>query len=201
MTDITNILLLANLADDGTVRYVHTMQADKSVIPSLPGSNVLLTEEQYAAILAGGSFRMIDGTLVSVDPVGPSIGEIRASAASKIDRAAEVARLRYITPGAGQIGVYVEKSAQARAFVAAYPDATAAAAAAPASWPYLAAETGITATTLFGVAVAIDAMAQQWTAAAALIEAARLGAKAAIAAATTEAAIASIVAGIVWPAP
>ncbi len=59
--------------------------------------------------------------LASLSDPTPLAG-IQADAVFVIDAAAEAARLRYITPGAGQAATYLIKEAQARAYVAAgYP--------------------------------------------------------------------------------
>lgn len=111
---------------------------------------------------------------------------------AQIDARAEVERLRYITPGAGQAMTYAQKAEEARLCLnTTAPDAE--------EYPLLAAEIGITATTLIGVAQVVATANAQWLQIGAAIERARLGAKAAIdAAATVEAA--KEAANVVWPA-
>jgi len=103
-----------------------------------------------------------------------------------VDRSAEAARQRFLTPGAGQAAVYLRKEAEARRFLALDSEVQAAQEPGP-SWPYLSAEIHVTAETLAGVAATIVALADAWDQAAAEIEALRLPAKAAIAAASDEA--------------
>ena len=110
--------------------------------------------------------------------LGPSLAALKVAAAADIDAQAERLRLTLITAGAGQALVYERKRAEAERMVGdAEPQ--------PADYPLLAAEVGITAPTLAEVGAAVRAMASDWIAAAATIEAVRLRAKAQIAAAST----------------
>lgn len=136
-------------------------------------------------------------------PPVPLPGIIKRAARSRIDGAAERARLQWITPGAGQALVYQRKETQARACLVAHdvnnPPPTGA-------YPALDIEVGITGADTRAVAQTVVALADQWGAIADAIEAQRLSAKAAIAAipdnaADIEAQIAAIEAGIVWPTP
>ena len=124
--------------------------------------------------------------------LGPSLDALRQRAMEQVDAQAEFQRLALITPGAGQALVYERKRAEAERMAGdANPQ--------PADYPLLAAEVGITAPTLAGVGAAVRATASDWIAAAASIEAVRLRAKAAIAAATTPPAIRAA-AQVTWPA-
>ena len=125
--------------------------------------------------------------------LGPSLDALRRQAMAQVDAAAERARLALITPGAGQALVYERKRAEAER-MAGDGDPQ------PADYPLLAAEVGITAPTLVEVGAAVRAMAADWIVAAAAIEAVRLHAKAAIAAATTPPAIRAA-AQVAWPKP
>ncbi len=92
---------------------------------------------------------------------------------SKIDRQAEVERLKYITPGAGQAGVYLQKAAEAKAALADLaPQAS--------DYPLLAASIGIDGANVSEVATTVQTIASTWTAVAAHIENVRLTAKKAI---------------------
>ena len=123
--------------------------------------------------------------------LGPSLAALKAAAAADIDTQAEQQRQRYLTPGAGQALVYERKRAEAERMAGdAEPQ--------PTDYPLLAAEVGITASTLAGVGAAVRAMASDWIAAAAAIEAVRLRAKLQIAAASTPSAIRST-AQVTWP--
>jgi len=109
-----------------------------------------------------------------------------------IDRDAERERLRYVTPGATQQAVYVAKEDEARrASAEQSPD--------PADYPLLAASIGIEGETVSDVAGVVLATAAAWRQIAGAIEAARLGTKAAIAAATTEAGARAAAAAVAWP--
>lgn len=116
---------------------------------------------------------------------------VKAMMVAQIDADAERARLAHITGGAGQAMSYLQKAAEAKSCLAdTEPDAEA--------YPLLAAEIGITAPTLGEVAAVVAAAHAAWTVIGAQIEALRLGAKAAIAAAT-DAATAEAAAIIDWP--
>lgn len=118
----------------------------------------------------------------------------QAAAIVAIDAEAEAARLRFVTPGAAQQLVYEGKRHEAVALAA---DVTPTA----EEYPFLSAEVGITAATLADVGATVLAITAQWRAIAAAIEHLRLGAKAAVAAATTIAAVRAASAGIAWPQP
>ncbi|QLA21266.1 hypothetical protein [Desulfolutivibrio sulfoxidireducens] len=117
---------------------------------------------------------------------------VRAAARAAIDAEAEARRQLVLTPGAGQMAAYQRKEAQARAYVAdPVPE--------PADYPALVAEVGATASTLSTVAQAVVARADIWHAYGDAIEAARLGAKKAVAGAADVAAVVAAADGVVWP--
>lgn len=120
-----------------------------------------------------------------------TLAEYRARLIAELDGAAEAARLRYITPGAGQALTYQRKEAEARDHVAG--------GAGP--WPILEAEAAATGRTQADLATEIIAQADAWAGVAARIEALRAGAKAAIAAAPDHATAQAAVDGLVWPEP
>jgi len=126
--------------------------------------------------------------------VGGSLAALRLAAKAQIDGAAERARLAFVTPGAAQALVYDAKRREAEAM-------TSDPAPAPALYPLLAAEVGITAPTLAGVGAAVRALAAEWTAAAAAIEGVRLAAKRAVDLALTPAEVRAAASGLSWPAP
>jgi len=124
--------------------------------------------------------------------------QAKATALRAIDQAAEAARHAFITPGAGQAMAYQHKLEEARALQAVLaaqgePD--------PAAYPHLAAEIGLTGTDLAVIAEVILSRAALWTEASAAIEGMRLGAKAAVHAANSPAAVQAAAAGIAWPVP
>lgn len=128
-------------------------------------------------------------SIIKIPPV--DLDALKAMLISKIDAEAERARLAHITGGAGQAMTYSQKASEAKACLAdAEPDA--------AAYPMLAAEIGITAPTLSEVAAVVAAAHAAWTVIGSQIEALRLGAKAAIAAAT-DAETVQAAANILWP--
>lgn len=99
---------------------------------------------------------------------------VRNSLFAKIDADAEAARARFITPGSGQAMTYLAKQTEAAAYLANPA----------ASTPFLTAEAAATGTTVAALAAVVDGNATAWLAVGAKIEAARRGAKMAVAAAT-----------------
>lgn len=127
-------------------------------------------------------------------PAGLAVDAARV----EIDRAAEGARLQFISPGAGQAMAYQRKADQARACLAAYDAQTPP----PAGlYPALEAEVGITAADVVGVATVVAGLAEAWAAVADAIEAIRLAAKRDVAAAASDEDRTALVAALVWPAP
>lgn len=139
------------------------------------------------------SINAITGEIIETESAAPPVDldAVKAMMVAQIDAEAERARLAHITGGAGQAMSYLQKAAEAKACLAdAEPDAEA--------YPLLAAEIGITAPTLGEVAAVVAAAHAEWTVIGAKIEALRLGAKAAIAAAVSIEE-AEIAATILWP--
>ena len=146
------------------------------------GDGLMIASEMAAAVK----------TAIAALPADAGFVALKKSLIDETDRQAELVRQNYITPGSGQALTYQAKAAQAKSCLAdAAPDA--------ASYPLLAAEIGITAADLLGVATAIDAANTQWLLIGSQIEATRLGAKKSINAALTAAAAKSIFDAITWP--
>lgn len=136
-------------------------------------------------------------------PPPPALADVAKLARARIDAAAERARAKWITIGAGQALTYAEKRREAEVWAGdSAPD--------PANYPWARAR----AARLNGVAPSkvtkaqtqpvIDewlAAAAAWTAAGIAIEDVREAAKDAIAAASDVASIDGIMAGVVWPEP
>jgi len=141
-------------------------------------------------------WQLADGVLSVVTP----LSTYQEQGYRNVSMTADRARAAFISHSSTQQTVYQQKAAQAAAFLLEYPVASLASAAPPASWPYLAAEVGITGATMFDVAIAITAASKRWIAAAAQIEALRLTAKKAVANATSESEIQQALA-IPWPTP
>lgn len=121
------------------------------------------------------------------------LAETKVAALGRIDAEAEAQRRRYITPGEGQAMVYLQKQAEARAFVAD-PNPSPV-----ADYPLLYARANATGVTPAEVAAEWNARAGAWTAIAAAIETAREGAKSAVEAAATATEISAIMAVLAWP--
>lgn len=124
------------------------------------------------------------GLFTSWDPVqpAPDLVTLRADAIRKVDREAEKYRRNFITPGSGQVMAYQQKLAEARAAIADPP-------AAESEIPHIVAEAAIDGVTVVVKAGEIIATFEQWQTVSASIEAKRLGAKKAVAEATTAEAI------------
>lgn len=96
----------------GRVETAH----NDSTVDSLPASAVELTPEQFEA-----RFDLrLDGDVLVIDPppLAIDIDHMKARALAAIDRAAGVARARYITVAPGQEATYILKAQQAAAFKA-----------------------------------------------------------------------------------
>lgn len=143
---------------------------------------------------AGESLRTLRAKPMPAEARAELLTALVDEARDAIDQAAEAARQRYLTPGSGQAMVYQRKADEARAcMVAATPD--------PADYPYLAAEIGVTADTLRGVADVVLARETAWTQASAAIEGLRLAAKRDIAEAATAEEVQAVLDGVSFPAP
>ncbi|MFZ4411125.1 MAG: hypothetical protein ACOYOH_27535, partial [Paracraurococcus sp.] len=159
----------------GAVRWVgECLPADLAhQVPPDGGSVVEITAEECEAVRNGmAGWRVEDGALTYSAPSVP-LEAAKVAAVASIDRAAELARLRFITGGAGQALAYTAKEAEARAFVAPGSDA---------DYPYLAAERDVQAgvgvsATLATVAAQVIAQANAWRSTGATIERLRRGAK------------------------
>ncbi|MFZ4411412.1 MAG: hypothetical protein ACOYOH_29010 [Paracraurococcus sp.] len=182
----------------GAVRWLgECLPADLAhQVPPDGGSVVEITAAEGEVVRGGlAGWRVADGELAYSAPT-VTLEQAKAAAVAKVDRAAEQARLRFITGGAGQALAYTAKEAEARSFVAPGADA---------DYPYLAAERdaqadiGVSAT-LATVAAEVIAQADAWRSTGATIERLRRGAKLAIEAATSPEAIRAALA-ITWPTP
>jgi len=116
----------------------------------------------------------------------------RTSAVAEIDAQAGIERTRYITIAPGQELTYVTKQQQAAAFqVDPEPSQE--------KYPLIYAEIGITGDNPQAVAVAVLDAAHAWGLIGSAIEAVRLSAKQAVAAAADIAAIDVIIQNLTWP--
>ncbi|NTZ90472.1 hypothetical protein [Agrobacterium tumefaciens] len=165
-----------------------------------------ITETQYSEALAAidtgkavttiGGFQIVDAPAVEdPDPdANLDLDQWKLKLASKIDADAEIARLHYITGGAGQAMTYQQKAQEAAEVLALVGSGEIDG----SYFPLLSAEVGITAPTLIQVAQVVDSAYQTWRVVGARIEALRLGGKASVSAASTIPA-AKAAAQIEWP--
>jgi hypothetical protein len=107
---------------------------------------------------------------------------LKAAAVARIDADAEAVRGNFITLGAGQAMVYQQKRVEAEAYIA---DPQIA----PAEIPHIVREAEMNDISLFDQAVIILTMSENWKTVSAVIENLRLGAKRAVEAASSPAAI------------
>jgi hypothetical protein len=108
--------------------------------------------------------------LVPAPPIVIPPAVERAKRLREIDLTADTKRRQLGSPGDMQAVVYLLKADEARRFLAdPTPD--------PASYPFLAAEVGITAPSMSAVAEQILAASNEWRAHLAQLDAARLAAK------------------------
>lgn len=146
-------------------------------------------------LVMDGDDRAVSGaalTALATRLWGTDLAMMKSRAIEEIDAAAEVARRRFITIGAGQAMEYMATEAEARDFEAG--------GAGP--WPFLDAEREALGegTTLAQVSAAVLAQVDAWKAAGGEIKRLRRAAKMAIEAAATPAAVASATV-VAWPAP
>lgn len=123
----------------------------------------------------------------------------RFTAIDQINILAEKARLRSITPGAGQALVYQAKREEALRFLTLHPEPNAVDVESHSEWPLLSAELGITGDTLYEVAGTVHRMAQHWIQIAAGIERVRLQAQNDIATAQSDVEIRMVLARLAFP--
>jgi hypothetical protein len=139
-----------------------------------------------------------DGTVITIDQA--RLPEVKVDLCRKIDAAAEVRRLKYITPGDGMALTYREKFSQAAA-VNALGEAAANALTPEqrlASYPTLAASVGIEHATFWGCAQLVLSKFAQFAALSYTIETTRLAGKKAIDAALTIESAHAAYEAIVW---
>ncbi|NLS02332.1 hypothetical protein HGP14_02970 [Rhizobium sp. P32RR-XVIII] len=115
-----------------------------------------------------------------------------------LDKAAEIERLRCITPGSGQAMEYQQAAAEAGLLLAALA-ADPGHVPSAADYPMLAASLGIDGETLADVATTVAAMHAQWQAIGSAIRATRLAAKREIDLAQTVGAAKEVAGAVDWP--
>lgn len=158
------------------------------------GNEWITIDTPGADILAGYPVGTIEIPMVPIE--GPELDAIKDTLKAAIDSSAEIERMKYITAGAGQAMTYMQKADEASRYLATVAKGETPAAA---DYPLLSAEVGITAATIGEVAAVVNGAFIFWQQKGAAIEAARLGAKAAIDAASTAADAQAAADGVMWP--
>lgn len=161
-------------------------------------TNIIVADEEFAnsigAIICDENVSIgwsyVDGEFTSPESPEVDLNELKTALKASIDTAAEIERLKYITPGAGQALTYQTKVMEAQRYI----DTDGA-----GEYPLLSKEIGITGDTLAGVVGVIIDMHNQWLSIGGDIEQVRLDAKAKIDAAEDEETARSIIP--VWPNP
>lgn len=178
------------LVQDGTVLQIFDVDP---MLPTLEGA----TGASDPAVLQAPNnvdfgWTLVDGRLEPRSQLPVDILGIRASLKTQVDVAAEVERLKYITPGEGQALTYQRKVEEAkRAITEEEP--------APVDYPMLAASIGVDGDTVKEIASIVLAMDGGWAVIGSAIEKIRLSAKKAIDDAATVEAANAVVDAIIWP--
>jgi hypothetical protein len=205
----TTTVYYALVAGSGEIMRAGATSSDQwPAFAQTSPSAVAITQQQYNQLLGGGRWLYLASAknIVLIPSSEPPLADAQAAASATIDLQAEQSRRLFITPGSGQAMVYLQKSISAANFLSLYPTAAAFAAASPAptaaQYPLIGASVGIPGqgSNLFEAASIIATISAIWEGTAARIEYLRLSAKAAVAAATSYAEIASAIA-ITWPQP
>jgi len=148
-------------------------------------------------VATGGATNNEDGT-ATPNKTDRDLATVKEQIKGQIDTAAEVARLQYITAGAGQALAYQRKEAQARTCLATYDEQSPPS---EGTYPALDGEVEITADSILGVAAIVVATADGWAGIADTIETTRLSGKKDVAAAADVAAAYDVLDAITWPSP
>lgn len=156
------------------------------------GNEWVTLDDPTAEILDGYPLGTVEIAMAPVQPV--SLDQAKAMLKASIDSAAEIERMKYITTGSGQAMTYMQKADEARSYLAATDPV-------PTDYPLISAEVGITAETIQEVAAIVNAAFTQWQQIGAAIEAARLGTKVAIEAATAAEEAQAAADAVAWPSP
>ncbi|NSX84472.1 hypothetical protein G6L86_02630 [Agrobacterium tumefaciens] len=165
-------------------------------IDSPPPENldiIEITDDEWLMLLTGSGYTIVDGAIVDPPPAEEiPLAVIKIGLKAKIDADAEAERLKYITSGAGQALTYMQKSDEARRYLAEETPTGS-------DYPLLSAEVGITGGDVRDVALVVSGAYAQWQLIGAQIEAVRLGTKAAIEVATNAADAQAAYGAAVWP--
>lgn len=192
-----NTVYYAQVATDGTITQSGLSET------SIPTGATAITTEQYATIQASPRCHLVNGVLIlspALVETPPDLAAFKVAASAQIDAAAEAARQRFISPGAGQALEYEATAADASRALAMATETDLK----DADYPWLAAERdALTASgqtfTLLEVAAMAQATTAQWAAAGSAIKRIRRTAKIKVDAAATLDGVHSALDGISWP--
>jgi hypothetical protein len=181
------------VGSDGRVMYSGHVRGQTAPAVLAAAGHTEVTKADHDKVRAGGGWTFADGTLTAVAAVPPALPDAVAAAIRQIDRRAEQLRSACVTPG--MAALYGCKEAEARAVLAQPPGQPVD----MASCPLLAAEVGVTGTTIYAVARVVLDRATKAHAKTGAIEAVRLRAKAAVRSAASVDALQLVLRGVVWP--
>lgn len=163
-----------------------------SLLTSEERGHLFYSENEGGAAIYEGPAAVIDKISGALDFGALRLAQMRTDASTRVDTAAETARLKYITPGTGQALTYQAKADEIRRYDADTNPVKA-------DYPFLAAEIGITGPSLTAVADVVREAMALWDQKGGEIERTRLKAKADISKATKADDIEGIVSAIEWP--
>ncbi len=210
-------MLLAKVSNGAVVAYPYSLAQLRRDYPSVsfPETPTAADLSSFGAVIVTRTGKPADQPGVVVVEASPArvggewqqswtvhaetaeeLAEAKAQALSEVDNAAEAARLRFITPGAGQSLEYAATEAEARAYmVSSTID--------PEYWPWLNAErmaAGRTST-IHQIAQQVLDMANAWRSVGSEIKRTRRAAKIAIESATSVLSVREVVLALRWPSP
>lgn len=180
--------------EDATAQDIETMilanaplEAWQSAIDNAETGIVLTSGTAIPATQAA-----VEAARAALQPPALTLDQVKAELCAQIDADAGRERAAYITVAPGQEMTYMEKRAEAVAYVeAADPD--------PADYPLLSAEAAATGQTIAAVAAIVIAQYEAWRVIGSAIEGVRMGGKATVNAAVDLAGAQAAYDAIEWP--
>jgi hypothetical protein len=159
----------------------------------IPSDAVAVSQVDYNALMEGQTLGNTisadaDGNPILVAPPVATLAQVQAAALTQIDAAAETLRSQFITANSGQVATYLLKQGQAQVFQAAGYAGTVPS--------LIQSEMTATGDTAQAATETILAQYEAWVSLAAAIETARRSAKVAVNAATSVAAVETILIGV-----
>jgi hypothetical protein len=193
-------VVIAQIDSAGRVQNVSRVSAQAVDAHIKAFGGVIVPKTEHTKIRARRRLKLVGGFVVDAEETAEDVRREKIAAAAVVDNAAEQARLRFITTGAGQAMEYAASHAEA-VFLLRHGELGTA-----AMFPFVTAEMQACNAngnwmTLRQAAELIVARTQLCNAALAQIKQTRRTAKIAIQAASTVAQITTIVAAVQWPLP